>query len=207
MGFFGSKLRTATDAKGLTCKGTAKQAKKLVRSFFQRPNCGSWAKSPEQPCYTLEQVETILSAEEGQLRSILEALAFTGMRIGELVWLTWNDVDFENGFIQVRPKENWKPKNGRPRAIPMHDRVRAVLRQLPRKHRWVFTAEPSKKYLQGGHRISRVHTLEKLKKLLGKLGLEATCTHSGTSLRAIARTTVCRHFNSSSGWATPTCRW
>jgi len=130
------------------------------------------AKSPEQPCYTLEQVETILSAEEGQLRSILEALAFTGMRIGELAWLTWNDVDFENGFIQVRPKEDWKPKNGRPRAIPMHDRVRAALRQLPRKHRWVFTAEPSKKYPQGGHRISTVHTLEKLKKLLGKLGLE-----------------------------------
>ena len=46
------------------------------------------------------------------------------------------------------------------------------VRQLSRKHRWVFTAEPSKKYPQGGHRISKVHTLEKLKKLLGKLGLE-----------------------------------
>ena len=99
-------------------------------------------------------------------------LAFTGMRIKELAWLTWDDVDFEKGFIQVRPKAGWAPKNGRPRAIPMHDRVRATLAALPRTHRWVFTAQPSGKYPDGGHRISKVHVLERLKRLLAELGLK-----------------------------------
>ena len=125
-----------------------------------------------QPCFTPEQVETILSTAKGQQQSILEVLAFTGMRIGELVWLTRDDVDFEKGFIQIRPKDNWVPKHGRSRVIPMHDRVRKVLEKLPWKHRWVFAAKPSGKYPKGGHQISATHVLERLKKVLSKLGLQ-----------------------------------
>ena len=90
----------------------------------------------------------------------------------ELVWLTWDDVDFEKGFIRIRPKDDWVPKHDRSRLIPMHDRVRGVLEGQPQKHRWVFTAGPSKKHPKGGGRISASHSLEKLKKILKRLEIE-----------------------------------
>ena len=130
-----------------------------------------------QPCFDLNQVEAILRASREPLRSIVEVLAFTGMRIGELVWLTWDDVDFESGFIQIRPKDGWVPKHGRARSIPMHDRARAVLERLPRRHRWVFTARPSRQYPEGGHQISATHMLEKLKAVLRALSIEG-CLHT-----------------------------
>ncbi len=130
------------------------------------------AQPSPQPCYTIEQVEVILDAAEGQQRDILEVLAFTGMRIGELVWLTWDDVDFDKGFIRIRPKDDWVPKHNRSRVIPMHGRAEAVLETVAKKHRWVFTALRSKEYPKGGHQISGVHVLERLKKILKKLGIE-----------------------------------
>jgi integrase len=42
---------------------------------------------------------------------------------------------------------------------------------MPRQHRWVFTAGPSREYPYGGHRISASHTLDRLKSVLKRLGL------------------------------------
>jgi len=77
----------------------------------------------------------------------------------------------ERGFIMIRPKDEWVPRHYRSRQIPMHERVRPVLDRLEHRHRWVFTAEPSKKYPDGGHRISETHVLERLKKIKGPLGI------------------------------------
>jgi site-specific recombinase XerD len=130
------------------------------------------AQARPQPCFTLEQVEKMIAAAAGTLKQMVEVLAFSGMRISELVWLEWADVDFERGFVHVRPKEGWAPKNGRPRVFPMHARVRAVLEALPRGYRWVFTARASAKYPLGNHRVSAVHILERFKRLLKRLGLK-----------------------------------
>ena len=129
------------------------------------------AEAELQPCFGADQVEMVIAASAEPLRSIVEVLAFTGMRIGELVWLTWDDVDLDRGFIHIRPKDAWVPKHGRSRVIPVHARVRAVLETLPRRHRWVFAAAPSRKYPSGGHQISATHTLEKLKAVLRRLGI------------------------------------
>jgi len=133
---------------------------------------GNKAKPSPQPCFTSDQVEMILSVTQDQQRDILEVLAFTGMRIGELQWLAWDDVDLDKGFIQVQPKDDWIPKHGRSRTIPIHDRVREALQRLPTKYRWVFTARRSEKYPKGGNQINPTHVLERLKKVLSKLGLQ-----------------------------------
>jgi integrase len=132
----------------------------------------------EQPCFTLEEVEQVLDVSPPQDRAAFALLAFTGMRVGELQWLTWHDVDFFNGFIHVRAKDSWRPKNGRDRAIPMHPRIRESLEQLSKKHRWVLTARKSKKFPKGGHQISPVHLLEKLKAILRKVGIAEGKLHS-----------------------------
>src|SRR5207253_1822116 len=83
----------------------------------------------------------------------------------------WEDVDFDRGVVYVRAKEGWRPKTGDERAVPMTPRVRAMLQALPRPHRWVFTAAPSKRYPKGGHQVSARHLLVSLKRVLKKLGL------------------------------------
>ena len=130
------------------------------------------AKAKPQPCFDLAQVEMILEASGEPYRSLFEVLAFSGMRIGEAVWLTWDDVDFARGFIHIRPKDDWVPKHGRTRVFPMHERVRAVLEQLPRSHRWVIPSRPGKGPQQNGGQLEPRHTLYELKRVLDKLGLK-----------------------------------
>src|SRR5262249_35433719 len=60
---------------------------------------------------------------------------------------------------------------GDQRSIPMTPRVRELLRALPRRGKWVFTAAPSKRYPQGDHQFSDRHLLAALKRVLKELGL------------------------------------
>ena len=93
------------------------------------------------------------------------------MRFGELRWLTWDDVDLVAGVLHIRPKENWRPKTGDQRAIPISPAARQVLESLPRTARWVVTALPSATYPRGGHQISERRLLAYLKRILTQLGL------------------------------------
>jgi integrase len=55
----------------------------------------------------------------------------TGMRLGELAALRWDDMDFDTNLIQVR-RSIWRghegtPKSGKSRQIPMNPQLRKVL--------------------------------------------------------------------------------
>ena len=41
---------------------------------------------------------------------MLQLLMFSGIRKEELRHLEWDDVDFENRLLHVRPKDAWRPK-------------------------------------------------------------------------------------------------
>ncbi|MCA9032134.1 MAG: tyrosine-type recombinase/integrase [Planctomycetaceae bacterium] len=128
-------------------------------------------KPTPQPCFSPVEVEQILEASREPQRSVYTVLADTGARIGEIKWLTWEDVDFERNVLRIRPKDNWSPKTGDQRAIPMSKRVRKMLKSRSRGFRWVFTAAPSKKYPKGGHQISERRLLRSLKRLLKRLNI------------------------------------
>jgi site-specific recombinase XerD len=144
-------------------------------------------KRTQQPFWTHEESQQILTAAQDPQRLVFTFLNETGMRIGEVQWLTWDDVDFKQGVIHVRPKPGWTTKTGNVRAVPMTPIARAVLEKLSRKTRWVFTAPPSAKYPQGDHQISERRLLKSLKRTLAKLNLQGhlhTFRHSYIS-RAI----------------------
>ena len=105
-------------------------------------------------------------------RSIFVVLADTGARIGEIKWLTWEDVDFKSNCLHIRPKDNWTPKTGNQRAIPMTQRVRNLLQKRKREFRWVFTAGKSKKYPTGGNQVSERRLLVSIKRVLKGLGIK-----------------------------------
>jgi integrase len=128
-------------------------------------------KPRRQPCWTQAQLDLILDASGDPYKSMMTALAETGMRVGELKHLTWADVDFDRKLIHIREKENWRPKTGDERSVPMSAKLRTVLAGQRRRCRWVFTAPPSPAYPRGDHQLSERRLLEYLKKVLGRLKL------------------------------------
>lgn len=90
-------------------------------------------------------IKKLLEALNGHKHEVLiKAAMFTGMRIGELIGLTWDCVDFENGVICVK-KQLLRPrvkgegytygtlKNDKPRTITPANAVMDMLRAHKRR--------------------------------------------------------------------------
>ena len=63
------------------------------------------------------------------LRAIVQAAYLTAMRQGEILNLTWGQVDLKEGFIHLGPEDT---KTSDARAIPIHPELRATLEAMPR---------------------------------------------------------------------------
>ena len=113
----------------------------------------------------------IVAAANPQYHPLFHFLADTGTRIGEAIWLTWDDVDFENGVIRVQAKDGWAPKSGDERTIPISPQLRNTLLALPRVSSWVFVAKPTETYPQTDRQVSDRRALDHLKRVLRRLGL------------------------------------
>ncbi len=124
-------------------------------------------KSPRQPCFTLEQVELLLSNAEPWAVPILSTLAFTGMRIGELQQLRWEDVDLERNVIHVcRGGSDNKPKDKEDRFIPIHaEKLKPIIQTLPRESDLVFPMPYS-------NEVSQKKLLAYLKRLCKECGFK-----------------------------------
>ncbi len=122
--------------------------------------------------FTEREVALILTDESDEwTRDAYLILLYTGMRIGELVNLEWEDIDFEGRKIVVRPKDFWKPKGMEERIIPMHPVLFQLLVNKPRASRWAFIK-------QDGEKLN-VHSLEcKFRRQLSRLGLTYANLHT-----------------------------
>jgi integrase len=81
------------------------------------------------------EVMALVEAAENEQDGVLYlTAAFTGLRLGELLGLRWEDVDWSADAIRVR--RNWTagregtPKSGRGRAVPMMSDVATALTRL-----------------------------------------------------------------------------
>ena len=106
-------------------RSTVNTELKAIKRFFNRAvELGYLRESPagkvrllsvarKNPRFFLEtEVALILEdCDDAWAKVIYLTLLYTGLRIGELVNLEWDDVDFENRRITVRPKDFWKPKD------------------------------------------------------------------------------------------------
>jgi len=61
----------------------------------------------------------------------------TGLRSGELCYLTWDDVDLDTGLIKIQPKEGWTPKSYS-RQFYLNETALKVLRSVERDGSWIF---------------------------------------------------------------------
>jgi len=56
----------------------------------------------EKRVLTRDEIAALLEAASSPYRPLLATGIYTGLRLGELLGLTWGDLDFEGGFVRVR---------------------------------------------------------------------------------------------------------
>ncbi len=78
-------------------------------------------------CFSLDEVQRILSAADEPRRTFYWLAAETGMRASELCALRWQDLDLNAGWVVVRRKA-WRGKIGEPKN--RRRRQFAISRQL-----------------------------------------------------------------------------
>jgi integrase len=82
---------------------------------------------------SFDHAERLLKVCPPDLRQVVLVALRTGMRQSEIMSLRWQDVDVTTNQIMIR-----KSKSGKPRFIPLHPDVQAILRNLPRTSDFVF---------------------------------------------------------------------
>lgn len=75
-----------------------------------------------------EEVTSILENSPQRLREVFLTFLTTGLRLNELVSLTFSDIDFQNHTATVQKKNS---KTGKEREVPLCDEVMAIIQ---RKH-------------------------------------------------------------------------
>lgn len=92
---------------------------------------------------TKEQaVELISNLKLKWMKDLVSLALLTGARRGELLSLTWKNVDLERGIVIITP-DNAKSKRGRP--LPLNEEAINILRNIPREFEYVFTRTGKRK--------------------------------------------------------------
>ena len=110
--------------------------------------------------------------------------AKTGMRLGELLALRWDDVDFNSSFFWVRRSYRrgifTKPKNGKSRRVDMTPKLKAVLKQhllKEKKECFSLGVEPELVFNRYGSVIEQNYIRRVFKRVLKKAGLRDIKLH------------------------------
>ena len=86
------------------------------RTFTRNPADAVEAPQPgryEVPALSPQQVRDIIAAaEETPYGALVHTAVLTGLRLGELLGLRWQDVDLKAGLLQVRQTCQWLPRQG-----------------------------------------------------------------------------------------------
>src|SRR5215212_6348218 len=88
--------------------------------------------------FTPGEIRLLVSkAESEQDAAIFTVTAFTGLRLGELRALRWEDIDFTNRIVHVRHSFTYgnegTPKSGKVRSVPLIDQAAKALDDLSRR--------------------------------------------------------------------------
>lgn len=109
---------------------------------------------------TADQYEAFLAAlTDQQVRLYALLCGETGCRCeSEALWLRWEDVDLEGGFVTiVSGRDGHRTKGGRSRSVPLTARLRDALRSYFAAHRFAAYGDRRPEYVFHHTRTRRHH--------------------------------------------------
>jgi integrase len=128
------------------------QTKPKVRGVYDHPKgSGVWwihyyEDGRRRRVLTPEEEPRLIEALQERLRPLLLVAIHTGMRLGELLALTWKDVDLGSGTIAIR-----EAKSGEERIAWMSPIARATLQALRAKQIQESAASDSVALIRGSY--------------------------------------------------------
>jgi integrase/recombinase XerD len=142
------RFRAARLAKGLAASSVNREIRSLKR-LFNLAVVRGYLGSGQNPCLALtrlkvartrpayctpEHFEAIVrQAPDALWRAFLAVVYTSGLRLRDALNLTWGDIDFQNGHVDVSRKEGdgfiqpWQPKDHERRTVPLPDEAIALL--------------------------------------------------------------------------------
>jgi integrase len=75
-----------------------------------------------------ELIEILNSTNSQLMKDIFTMAFYTGMRLGELLNMKWNWIDFTQNIITIKNSNQFISKNKRERIIPIHQKVKSILK-------------------------------------------------------------------------------
>ncbi len=125
----------------------------------------------KKPIRFLSKVECdkLLDASSSEMYDVFYTFLNTGMRKAELENLYWEDIDFKRMMIQIRAKEDWKPKSGE-RDIPIGANLCKMLEKIRRQNKGELKNDYVFKAKNSGHSHNRLR--RELIKTAQKAGIE-----------------------------------
>jgi len=142
------RFRAARLAKGLAASSVNREIRCLKR-LYNLAVVRGYLGPGQNPCLAIarlkvartrpvyckpEHFEAILrQAPDALWRAFLAVVYTTGLRLREALNLTWGDVDFQNGHVDVSRKagdgfiQPWQPKDHERRTVPLPDEAVALL--------------------------------------------------------------------------------
>jgi len=88
---------------------------------------------PEFDFLTFEEADRLIAAAQGEEQTMIIVALRTGLRLGELLALRWEDVDLVAGRVCVRRRlyrgKVGTPKGGKPREVALSDDARLALKR------------------------------------------------------------------------------
>jgi integrase len=78
--------------------------------------------------------------------AVFKCLLMAGLRKAELEFLTWDDVDLDAGTVRVTAKAEFSPKTWEERTVEIPKELVNILKELPRKSRWVYANGAGNRY-------------------------------------------------------------
>jgi site-specific recombinase XerD len=122
---------------------------------------------------TTEQLKKFFGACDEDERRLFMSILLSGMRKGEVEYLTWSDISFELGviFIQEKPEFAWKPKTDE-RLIPISPMLHELL--------VIQYAKRTSDLLVFANRAGNrdTHMLTRLKKVCERAGIRSSTVHA-----------------------------
>ena len=82
---------------------------------------------------TEQEIDILISGCGKVTSTVLQTLKETGIRIGELVLLTWTNLDTERKTLTITPE-----KNSNPRILPISNKLIGMINSLPKNRQTIF---------------------------------------------------------------------